>query len=478
MMNQSMLSPTVSSEAYFGENNSLVTEMLPHINLMKAICAKAIARNPTIKNSELRTKMLPEVDLLAKAIEQNLNIEKCNIGFVSNNDFYSVSYFCDTNLYSKKNNFRNYKQMKSNFDSIMETKDGYKFKSKDGIYIIIFMSIDAFKSDLLTDKEITALILHEIGHGLIGILDGLDSATIEYYTNVIVKNKNVVSGDVTADKLLEELKSATTDNEKSEKAMELIVGRSKGLQNETDGDMYDFSNVDLNNFDNVQLKTSNGNNVPKIDDPKNITYKPSLISRILYGIGNVFFTIFILPFLLPKIAKRRNDIQNIYNSEYKIKTEMFADEMAKAYGLSKDLQSALRKWRYDKLYTSKYVITKMPMFDFYNQYKLLREDYENAVSGYPSEMQRVVNSYTSCKYELEHNSDLTLEQKTELTKQIDALKSFYDDYVYDAKRNGALYRAFAKGCKDSIEEAASKDTNMRKNILEPLQERSNKYYKI
>ena len=71
-----------------------------------------------------------------------------------------------------------------------------------------------------------------------------------------------------------------------------------------------------------------------------------------------------------------------------------------------------------------------------------------------------------------------IKQKAEILKQINALKAFYDDYVYDAKTNGALYRAFAKSSKRAIEDAAARDTAMRKNILEPLQERSNKYYKI
>ena len=480
MMNQSTLSPITSSEAYFGENNSLVTEMLPHIILMREICIRAISRNPTIKNSELRAKILPESEELAKVIEKNFNIEKCNIGFVSNTDFYCMSYFCDAGLYSNKNNFKRYKQARVSFDNIIETKDGYRFKSKDGIYIIFFMSIDAFKTDILTDREIVAMTLHEIGHGLIGILDGIDSATIEYYTNVILKNKNAVSGDITADELLKELKTSTSDKEKMDKAMELIKARAEGLKSSDNADdkMYDYSSVNSHSFDNAKLKSKSGNDIPKIDEPKNISYKPSLFSRILYGIGNAFFTLFVLPFLLPKLGKRKNAIQNIYDTDYETKAEMFADEMAKSYGLSNDLQSALRKWTYDKRYTSNYIISKMPAFDFYNQYKMLNEDYKLAVLGWPSEMQRVVNAYVSCKYELEHNMDLTPQQKAELIKQIDGIKSFYEDYVYDSKRNGALYRSFAKGCKDSIEEAAAKDVSIRKNILEPLQERSNKYYKI
>lgn len=467
MMNSQLTTPQKSNEAFFGENNPLVNGMIPHIDLMRSICVSAIKRNPTIKNSELVAKITAEGNALAETIRANFNVEKCTIGYTSANNFYSIGSIWNTKLYTK-DGMKYYDKLKTGIDELVETKNGYRFKDKNGVYFNIIISINVFKSDEYTSREIIGLIIHEIGHCMCEILDGVDLSVLENYTNRLVRGKFEIDQN-TSKKIIEDIRQAKTDEEINKTAKQLI--------NQTTID--DRNAIDSENADSKYLTEFFENTGRrKLDDPKAVNYKPSFFRRVAYGIGNAFFSIIVLPFLLPKIMKREKEIESLNETSYDIKQEAFADEMAKAYGVGVDLTSALKKYYIAKKYSSFESINKAPMFDFYNQYKRLRADYENAVCGYPSDMQRVVNNYVSCKFELDNNPDLTPQQKAEIMKQIDALKAFYDDYVYDAKTNGALYRAFAKSSKRAIEEAATKDTGMRKNVLEPLQERSNKYYKI
>lgn len=468
MMNsQQLTTPQKSNEAFFGENNPLVNSMVPHIDLMRSICISAIKRNPTIKNSELVAKITAEGNALAEAIRANFNIEKCTIGYTSANNFYSIGSIWNSKLYTK-DGMKYYDKLKTGIDELVETKDGYRFKDKSGVYFNIIISINVFKNDEYTSREIIGLIIHEIGHCMCEILDGVDLTVLENYTNRLVKG-NFELDKNTSKAIAEEIQRANTEEEINKTAKQLISQTSIDERNAIDSENADSKYL-TEFFENSGRR--------KLDAPNSVQYKPSFFQRLAYGIGNAFFSIIVLPFLIPKIMKREKEIETLNETNYDIKQEAFADEMAKAYGVGVDLTSALKKYYINKKYSSVETINKSPMFDFYSQYKRLRTDYENAVCGYPSDMQRVVNNYVSCKFELDNNPDLTPQQKAEILKQINALKAFYDDYVYDAKTNGALYRAFAKSSKRAIEDAAERDTAMRKNILEPLQERSNKYYKI
>ena len=78
---------------------------------------------------------------------------------------------------------------------------------------------------------------------------------------------------------------------------------------------------------------------------------------------------------------------------------------------------------------------------------------------------------------MDNNKELSSSQKAEILKQMDELKAIYDEYVYASGKKGLLYKLFQKTCKKSIEEAAANDADFKRNVLDPLKERSDKLYK-
>jgi hypothetical protein len=133
-------------------------------------------------------KITAEGNALAEVIRANYNIEKCTIGYTSANNFYSIGSIWNSKLYTK-DGMKYCDKLKTGIDELVETKDGYRFKDKSGVYFNIIVSINVFKNDEYTSREIVGLIIHEIGHCMCEILDGVDLTVLENYTNRLVKGK-------------------------------------------------------------------------------------------------------------------------------------------------------------------------------------------------------------------------------------------------------------------------------------------------
>ena len=182
--------------------------------------------------------------------------------------------------------------------------------------------------------------------------------------------------------------------------------------------------------------------------------------------------------MLPSILRFSKITKEMDNeSNFRATSESIADNFAFAYGVGPELQSALKKMQKRVKYDSSGNITKVPMIDTFSSYSELIEDFVVAAAGYPSDPKRVANNYIACKYELDNNKELSASQKAEILKQMDELKAIYDEYVYASGKKGLLYKLFQKTCKKSIEEAAANDADFKRNVLDPLKERSDKLYK-
>ena len=134
-----------SQEAYFGINNPLVSRLESNISLMRSKIFSIIEDKPLIKYSDIVKLIESETKEVSNVIEEELNVEKCAIGYTSRNTFYNVgagSIF-DKNIYENiYKNESNYKQLKSSFDEIIESKNGYRFKKKNGMYIALVFSLN------------------------------------------------------------------------------------------------------------------------------------------------------------------------------------------------------------------------------------------------------------------------------------------------------------------------------------------------
>ena len=116
-------------------------------------------------------------------------------------------------------------------------------------------------------------------------------------------------------------------------------------------------------------------------------------------------------------------------------------------------------------------LERIPMFDLFWSIYELKEDYVCAMYGYPTDKQRMMNLYRSAKFELQNNKDLTSSQKSEIQKQLEDYKTFYDEFVKLDSKKGWFYRLLSGLNRDSIEIEAKKDTYVYKHVLIPLQKR-------
>lgn len=457
-----------STEAYFGRNNPLVEELASNISVMRKTIFAETETNPYIKNSELVKKLKNITDAISNTITSNFNIERCNIGWTSVGNFYSIGMMFNSDMYK---NADAYSKIRASINDIAETSNGYRFKNKKGIYFNIILSIKILKDQKYSNIEIVSLIIHEIGHCIATITEGLDMYIINNYLDMILSGDLVFGSDSKKQAFINEMRNSVGNEESEREMAEYLL-----LNTNVDEKYLNFSKLKGSDLTNLVAEKEGA-----LDKPNKVQFikKPSIIQAIMLKIKNFFYTVFVVPFLIPTLKKRAKLITS-YNSgnSAKYKEESVADNLTNAYGVSVELSTALKKMTSDdKTYLPEYNIEKNVSMDMMQQYKELEYDFINAASGYPSNPKRVANNYAACKYELDNNKDLTSEQKKEILEMMNRLKSLYTDYVFDASNKGKLYKSYQAICRSSIEEESEKDPQFKKHVLEPLKARSDKYYK-
>ena len=179
-----------SQEAYFGINNPLVSRLESNISLMRSKIFSIVEDKPLIKYSDIVKLIESETKELSQIIEEEMNIEKCTIGYTKVNTFYNLGAIYNKNIYKNESEF---KKMKTSFDEIVESKNGYRFKKKDGTCVNLILSLSILKNNIFSDREIVAILLHEIGHAFEQIVHGLNVYVLKFYTF------KILNGDIKID---------------------------------------------------------------------------------------------------------------------------------------------------------------------------------------------------------------------------------------------------------------------------------------
>lgn len=507
-----------SDEAYFGADNPLKSRLISQIEITRARCEDILKKNPNTKNFELIKQLQPETDKISNIIEDELNIEGCCIGYTPRRNCAARSTIFNSNIAGTSESANS---LRVRLDDIIETKNGYKYKDKTGIWycIIIGLPLIQFK-DEFTSAEVAALILHELGHCTEHIVNDLNTAAMRNYYKGLLEGTIHASPKNNTKQLLKlankkyddpavvtrigqnvlnntEVYEYVTINEinKNDFVGSYIALQdtdSKGNITYKKGDLITENNVDsligqsikvwvndysINTTTKVTLEEADNfeSNVNKNYVPRSLQKQPGFFKRLWMSILKSIAGILGVVFIIPLVIKYNISSKNKTNSRFKVFEET-ADTFATSYGLGVELASAIRKM--EKFSTNPAsdfeVINKIPMLDLINSARDMREDYLCAVAGYPSDQQRVVNTYETCKFELDNNKGLSATSRKELQDQLDDLKDLYDNYVNDYKSSkGVLYRMMSGCCRRSIEEAASKDKGIEERVLKPLLEKSN-----
>ena len=160
------------SEAFFGDNNEYKITMISLFAELRSVYQEAVSdKNNKKTRTDFSKKISPILKKIEKCVEKTFNISRCYFGLIDDLNAWCIPMCFDANLVTKKNGHTHVNEkLKVSLEDIVETKNGYKYKTPDGkIYCVSFgIHFLAKKNgkDLFTDEECVAVMTHEFGHAM------------------------------------------------------------------------------------------------------------------------------------------------------------------------------------------------------------------------------------------------------------------------------------------------------------------------
>lgn len=491
-----------SQEAYFGkEYGSLGIIIEKHISNIREIYKKidgndyrAVEKNAKAFKTELTDEMTSFEDDVAKTI----NIEKCYIGLVWETNAFAFPCCWDKKLttgFDAKTNKVNWNNLHEvSLYDVVETKNGYRFKNPKDKVFIIAVGLGLFREGL-SDGEITAIVLHEIGHSFQHIL-------IQIGTNVTCHFRKhlLQSLDFCIKPLSVFLNKMTGNNER----IVATLGFSLILSL--------FSIKDLSELDKARKKygddavgkyllakyvnTDEGKQSvdreligkyvrdSSVVQVHNVATNKKLESNILLKILSVIFVIqrqiwnlvnLVLTFVHSPFANLMAGAFIIgRNKEFLNKNkraEEFADTFASYYGYGPELSKGLSKIS-DRngnidfgLFNMVYLIPGLNMWITWMAQLEARNN--TLLNGYPMTRDRIAGSYKVLRFELDNNKSLTPSQRASIQKEMEDIEKTYNKYIKDGSLINLVYKLYSHVCRNTIKNS---NTTVEENVLIPLQQ--------
>lgn len=302
-------------------------------------------------------------------------------------------------------NFDIYKMKNFSDFLVADRKDGYRFKSGNNFCISANVYWGLLNNPDLTDGEIVAIILHEIGHNFADFIDDsiqfanqnmLDSFIFMNLMNIIIGILSLNLGYVITG--IENLVDASLKMNNKIKNK-----REKSDQNKRERKISGFIGgigAKINDFNTLCLT---------------ILAKTSIFNMAWQ---KIYDTIFVRPFekSLKKQAKQSVDRRN----------EIIADKFATIYGYGPELGTGLQKMSAYK-YTDEKIIEKIPVFGekINNFWEKLYLDI-NEFDCHPHNVQRINEAIKTLEDEL-NQKDMDPKLKSTIQKQIKEMKANIDN---------------------------------------------------
>lgn len=334
---------------------------------------------------------MKEVQALNRLFEKQFGMDVFALHMIPENvmNAYTCVIARNFDVYRRKN-FSDY--------LVADRKDGFKFRSDNNFCIIANVYYGLFTNPDLTDGEILAIILHEIGHNFADFLDD----------NIRLANQYIM------------------DSWMATNIAQIIVD---AIQLNIIGVIGDISNVIqgltmMNNFKKNKMEKINQKGKERTISPTlkglsgktsdffgtcaNILYKYNIITLGFKGIGKLFRK----PFenFLKNSAKKSVDRRN----------EIIADKFATVYGYGPELTTGLQKMSSykSKDYT---IIDKLPFGKKFNEaWDKLYLDI-NEFDCHPHDIQRANECIKTLKDELEQE-DMDPKLKSVIKSQINDIE--------------------------------------------------------
>jgi hypothetical protein len=449
-----------SEEVYFGLDNPLRTGLIYHLGVVKELITGARARDPGINGLQLIDICEDEFNKISKLIEESFNVERCAIGF------QNIINACCYPTYLNKDTAgltENAAKMRIKLDDIVETKNGFRYKNKKGIYYAACIGLQFFYNDDFTVPEIACILVHELGHAMQHVVHSVNANfAISYWQNVMravefgyvinSKTQNLI-------KLIEKYHIAKNYNKVAEAGKEI-------LDSTKPEDLIDFSKLDSH-----ELTAIASEQIP-IDGDDDFTVKKksrNIILRTLIGLLkaplSIICAIFIVPMTLCMKFQLNSKKAGIWKND-----EMTADAFEVFYGFGTESGEVTRKLsKMRRIPGDQGLINYVPLLNLWKVCSDMKQEHLSMIFGYPSDKQRIVNAYINCEFELKNNKDLSNEAKKELEEQIKMLQNSYNSYIKNQDtKGGFLYKLASAIGRNTLERAAKKDPSLREAVLEPL----------
>lgn len=497
-----------SNEAYFSNTTSLeialsdlIAELRDIYNNCFNVNSKVIMNNKKAYSSMIEKKILRHQTNIAKAI----NAEKVIIGIKKGLNAAALPLIWDNKLIEGKvKELKSYRykyndKFAQTIEDVMETSDGFKFKDSTGKILIVIIGIDMFSAEL-TDEEMIAVVLHELGHGLQQMLVNVN---VEIYAETkrtimtdmfqfleLVDNSLLYGGSLRVFKLLwsiirsfasfkryTERKKILKKAEKFGKNDEEITGEilaSVVMSNDDSNDRNkiaeEYSSQRRHNIKKALSNEKGGFNIFSL-----ISIAFSKFLNFLTNFSSIFYHL-----LYPFVNLTSKYV--FFNKKFltrELRYEQFADYVATSYGYGAKLSSALVKLRniksftkYDErgldlgLFNFVHIVPGINLIIAYSNY--IDTKSRDMIAGYPTTSERLEGMYKVLDYELK-NTSLSKTAHEKIQKEMDEIKEQYEIYKNKKDFKNLVMRIFYKLTRKSIEKS-SKKSSMIENVIEPLSE--------
>jgi Zn-dependent protease with chaperone function len=467
---------TRSEEAFFGDNNLVKMGMISHIADIREIYSRiSNAKNDKADRKKALLDMEEANKRFGRSISGWFNIEKCYVGVFSQLNAFAYPMMWDENLVKTEGKTKSLnKNYMMSLEDIVETKNGFKFKSPNKKIFIIGLGCGFFDYGY-TDEEIAGVMLHEVGHCFQQMLVGINAnvantivhsmllnihAMLDPFFTLFTFGMSFLLGLCSLGGL-----SEVKEMDEDELAEEILTQELKGFERDKLG-----KEIEESGAKDMKQESKNNNIGTNI---------LGIIGQFIIGtIVGIFKTgwYLIAPiwrFINPlSWGQRILELANINFLRENKKYEQFADMFATNYGLGKQLGSALAKlgkaYHRIDLHSLNW-LNYVPVLNvainlgFYTESSI-----GTLLDEHPGTKERVVAIYRTCKYEIEHNTELTSQQKKELQAHIEELHKVYEDYVFDLGPRNFVYGLWKRITQASLENEKS---DVEANVLSVLKEK-------
>ena len=468
-----------SQEYYFGENNILKTRLISWIeNLRNRVSEASNAKSDFLPKDALPI-LKEEAVKLSEILCTEFNIEGCTVGWINHVNASCFAHLGNSDLYGTNDIAKN---TRLKLNDIVDTANGFKYKSKKGIYYVLSLGYPLFATEeFFTVEECAAILVHELGHAMQHVVNSFNkTVSMQIYESLYrtINDEGLDDYSPSAKRYIKQTfnKFRKTIKSGNDKAINDLANQYLNEAKEYNGTSFSkmsqdkiqgYLEEDMHSDWELDKKKSFDAKVNSVNATKN-SFKHKF-KNFITGIASVASCFIMIPIILHKHKMSKNPEMN----QFKIFEET-ADDFCQIYGLGLAQASAMKKFAKMSEQTRKKnggLLERVPLFDLFWSISEMNDDYDSAMAGYPTDRQRMLNLYRAAKFELQNNKDLTAAQKGELNKQIEEYKTFYDEFVKIDSKKGWFYRLVSGLNRDSLEEEAKSDPYVFKHVLIPLQKR-------